>query len=124
MRSKTKTVGFLASGPKTIAELRAAATANGHSWASFRRAKRPAGLDTRWAGKAWVWYILGCDAAIQVAQREDSFPRLQNLSHLSALNYPRNGKTLAANKNQPAQVVQIFQPRAIGEIPAEVKVEV
>src|SRR5262249_36905104 len=48
---------FLAVGPRSQPDVKAAAEAHCHSWPTIRRAQQRLGIKPQKQGKAWVWWL-------------------------------------------------------------------
>ena len=71
--------------PKPMREVRAAADAFGHSWATVRRAQRELGVESRKSGAAWVWHLPDKHQGAQPTRSRCSTQKLEHLEHLEHL---------------------------------------
>ena len=71
--------------PKPMREVRAAADAFGHSWATVRRAQRALGVESRKAGAMWVWHLPDQGQGVQPTRSRCSPQKLEHLEHLEHL---------------------------------------
>lgn len=65
--------------PKPMREVRMAADAFGHSWATVRRAQRGLGVESRKAGAMWVWHLPAQDQGAQPTRSKCSTQKLEHL---------------------------------------------
>ena len=73
---------FLEERPRPMREVRAAADAFGHSWATVRRAQRELHVESRKEGAMWVWHLPAQDQGAQPTPSRCSTQKREHLEHL------------------------------------------